>query len=94
LSIKLSIAFLRLDLLDDHKLQEVKRATDLSVIAKNLSVLSSTQPMLPDKGIEVNDNNVHFHIMRPERATESEYPTIDISSEKEEKVYQEHNRES
>lgn len=84
-----------LDLLDDTKLGEVKRATDLSVIAKNLSgIVSHATQATQDKVVENNEKNVHFHIMRPDRAEESDYKTIEISSETSELQWQEHNRES
>lgn len=73
-----------LDLLDDEKLGEVKRATELSQIAKNLSgVIAHATNATQDKSVEKNEQNVHFHIMRPEQALEAEYKTVEVSSESE-----------
>jgi len=84
-----------LNLLDDDKLGEVKRATELSQIAKNLSgVVAHATQATQDRNTEVNEKNVHFHIMRPEQAIDADYKTIEISSEREEQDYQNRNRES
>lgn len=70
-----------LDLLDDNKLTEVKRATDLSVIAKNLSgVVQHATMATQDKVVENNEKSVHFHIMKPEQATDEDYPTLTINA--------------
>lgn len=84
-----------LNLLDDDKLAGVKRATELSQIAKNLSgVVAHATQATQDRNTEVNEKNVHFHIMRPEQAIDADYKTIEISSEREEQDYQNRNRES
>jgi len=70
-----------LDLLDDQKLSQVKRATELSVVAKNLSgIIASASAATTDKFIDQKEQSVHFHIMRPEPALHDDYPTINIDS--------------
>jgi hypothetical protein len=70
-----------LDLLDDTKLSQVKRATELSVVAKNLSgIIASASAATQDKFVDQKEQSVHFHIMRPEPALHDDYPTINIDS--------------
>lgn len=70
-----------LDLLDDDKLEGVKKATDLSIIAKNLSsIVNHATAVTQDKLIENNEKSVHFHIMKPPMAQEEEYPVIEITT--------------
>ena len=83
-----------LELLDDDKLASVKKAGELSVIAKNLSgVISHASQATKETNFDSREQSVHFHIMKPERALESEYQTVEISSEKEEKSYQDFSRD-
>jgi hypothetical protein len=84
-----------LDLLDDDKLAGVKKASDLANIGRNLSgIIAHASQSTKDNNFDNREQSVHFHIMRPDRAEESEYKTVEISSEREEKAYQERNRES
>lgn len=70
-----------LDLLDDQKLGEVKRATELSIVAKNLSgIISSASAATQDKYVDNKEQSVHFHIMRPEPALHDDYPTVVINA--------------
>lgn len=70
-----------LDLLDDNKLSQVKRATELSIVAKNLSgIIASASAATQDKFVDQKEQSVHFHIMRPEPALHDDYPTINIDS--------------
>lgn len=70
-----------LNLLDDDKLGAVKKASELTVIARNLSgIISHAAQATQEKGFEVNENSVHFHVMRPEQAIEAEYKTVEVSS--------------
>jgi hypothetical protein len=70
-----------LDLLDDNKLSQVKRATELSIVAKNLSgIIASASAATQDKFVDQKEQSVHFHIMRPEPASHDDYPTINIDS--------------
>jgi len=70
-----------LDLLDDEKLEKLTRPIDITIVAKNLSgIIAHATQATQDKNVEVNDNNVHFHIMRPEQAIEAEYKTVEINS--------------
>src|SRR5262245_4837781 len=70
-----------LDLLDDEKLSKVTRATELSVIAKNMStIVGHAASVTQDKLVDASEKSVHFHIMRPEQATDGDYPTIDIAA--------------
>ena len=71
-----------LNLLDDEKLSGVKKATELSLIAKNLSsIVNHATAVTQDKLVENNEKSVHFHIMKPPMAQEDEYPVIQISEE-------------
>lgn len=84
-----------LDVLDDEKLNSMTKPVEITLVAKNLSgIIAHATQATQEKNVELNDNNVHFHIMRPERAQESEYPIIEVNSEKEETKFQEHSRES
>lgn len=70
-----------LNLLDDDKLGKVQRASELSVIAKNLSgVISHASQATQDKLIDASEKSVHFHIMKPEQATDEDYPTLTINA--------------
>ena len=67
---------LALDLIDEPKIQKVTDVIKLSHLAGNLSrILSNTTPKEKESGAVV-----HFHIMRPESAQETDYNTIDINS--------------
>lgn len=67
-----------LDLLDNEKLSKVKRATNLSRIAKDMaSVLEKCEPK--DKAVE---GGVHFHIWKPEINVEQNYQTVTIGGER------------
>jgi len=69
-----------LDLLDDGKLEKVQKATDLSIIAKNLSsIVGHAASVTQDKVVDASEKSVHFHIMRPEQGSDADYPTINIS---------------
>jgi hypothetical protein len=82
-----------LDLLDDAKLEKVQKASELSVIAKNLSsIVTSASHATKDHVIDSSEKSVHFHIMKPEMAQDSDYPVLEVSSEKSELEWQEHNR--
>jgi hypothetical protein len=71
-----------LDLLDDDKLQTVKKATELSIVAKNLSgIIAHASNATQDKYVDNKEQSVHFHIMRPEQGKDDDYPTIEISPE-------------
>jgi hypothetical protein len=78
-----------LDLLDDEKLEKVQKATDLTQIAKNLSSIIGHAAAATQDHVDIQEKSVHFHIMKPEMATDAEYKTIELSSEKEEMVWRE-----
>jgi hypothetical protein len=78
-----------LDLLSDEKLEKVQKATDLTLVAKNLSSIIGHAAAATQDHVEVQEKSVHFHIMKPEMATDAEYKTIELSSEKEEMVWRE-----
>jgi hypothetical protein len=70
-----------LELLDDDKLAKVQKATELSIVAKNLSgIIASASAATQDKLVDNKEQSVHFHIMRPEPALHDDYPTINIDS--------------
>lgn len=73
-----------LDLLDDDKLQKVQKAGELSQIAKNLSGIIGHAAQATQDHVDIQEKSVHFHIMRPEQATDADYQTIEVSSAKEE----------
>lgn len=75
-----------LDCMDDEKIEKVGKATELSLIARNLNgIITAATP----KEAIVQEQSVHFHVWKPEMAEEAEYPVIEVNSEKEEKVYTE-----
>jgi hypothetical protein len=67
-----------LELLDDEKLGEVAKATDLAQIAAQVSkILTNATPKeVPDTGGAV------FHIWRPEMVTEQHYETIVVGEQR------------
>ncbi len=83
-----------LDLLDDDKLERVQKASELSIVAKNLSGIIAHASHATQDTVEVQEKSVHFHIMKPEQAKDADYPTIEISSEASELAWQEKNRSS
>ena len=69
-----------LDLLDDDKLESVKKGTELVQIAKGLSgIIRDVTPR------EESDSNggggVHFHIYRPEQNTDDHYETLEVGAD-------------
>lgn len=65
-----------LSLLDDTKLTEVKKATDLSRIARDFSgIIKNATPQDEMHG----GNSVHFHVYRPEMKQENEYETLTLN---------------
>jgi len=75
-----------LNCMDDKKIESVGKATELSLIARNLNgIIAQATP----KEAIVQEQSVHFHVWRPEMAEEGEYPVIEVNSEKEEKVFTE-----
>ena len=65
-----------LDMLDDTKLRRVKRATDISRIAKDMAVIVDK---VTEK-VERHGNEVHFHVYRPEAESVSAYEVISVGS--------------
>jgi hypothetical protein len=62
-----------LDALSPKKISEIKRATNLSKVAKDMAVIL-------DKCTDNKEEsrNVHFHVFVPDAADISKYPTIDV----------------
>lgn len=65
-----------LELLDGEKLSKVKRATNLSKIAKDMaSIVEKVTPK--DSG---DAGGVHFHIYKPEMNVEQNYKVVNVGS--------------
>jgi len=65
-----------LDCLNDTKLSEVKRATNISKIAKDMaSIVEKVTPKKDSEGA-----GVHFHIYRPEQHEEAHYEVVTVGT--------------
>lgn len=65
-----------LDLLDEKKLSQVKRATNLSKIAKDMAVI--VEKVSPKESAD--QGGVHFHIYKPEIEVEQSYQVVTVGS--------------
>jgi transposase len=66
-----------LDLLDEPKLKQVKRATNLAKIGKDMAtILDKVAPANTGEG------HVHFHVFAPERKDISDYKVVSIGGGK------------
>ena len=65
-----------LDMLDEAKLSKVKRATNLSRIAKDMAVIVEKVSPKDDSA----EGGVHFHIYKPEIQVEQNYQVVTVGS--------------
>jgi hypothetical protein len=65
-----------LEILDTPKIQAVKRATNLSKIAKDMATIM--EKVTPKESRD--EGGVHFHIYKPEVAVEQNYQTVTIGT--------------
>ena len=71
---QLHVSDLTLDALSSSKIGDIKRATNLSKVAKDMAVIL-------DKCTENKDDNrggVHFHIFVPDPVDATRYPTVTV----------------
>jgi hypothetical protein len=68
-----------LDCLDEQKIRKVDKARDLGSLGVQISTIA--EKMLPKE--MQSDNNVHFHMYRPEVKAESEYEKVEVGEERE-----------
>jgi hypothetical protein len=76
------VAFARLgtimECLDENKIKKVDKARELSAIG--LQIATIAEKMLP-KDMQA-EQNVHFHMFRPEVKKESEYESVEVGEER------------
>lgn len=62
-----------LNCLTDDKIEKIQKATNLSRIAKDLASIMDKVAPAP---VEMTEEHVHFHVFKPEIASESQYDTV------------------